>query len=74
MAALGYDGARILGDAMKRAKSSSGSDLRDAIAATRDFPGVTGNITINEQRNAVKPAVVLRIGGKAYHYVTTISP
>jgi branched-chain amino acid transport system substrate-binding protein len=74
MAALGYDAANILGDAMKRAKSLSGPDLRDAIAATKEFPGVTGNITINEQRNAVKPAVVLQIRGKAYHYVTTIAP
>jgi branched-chain amino acid transport system substrate-binding protein len=74
MAALGYDAAKILGDAMKRAKSLSGPDLRDAIAATKDFPGVTGKITINAQRNAVKPAVVLQIRGSAYHYVTTIAP
>jgi branched-chain amino acid transport system substrate-binding protein len=74
MAALGYDAARILGDAMKRAKSISGPDLRDAIAATKDFQGVTGKITINVQRNAVKPAVVLQIGGSSYHYVTTIAP
>jgi branched-chain amino acid transport system substrate-binding protein len=74
MAALGYDAAKILGDAMTRAKSLSGPVLRDAIAATKDFTGVTGKITINEERNAVKPAVVLQIRGKAYHYVTTISP
>lgn len=74
MAALGYDAARILADAMKRAKSLAGPDLRDAIAATKDFPGVTGTITINDKRNAVKPAVVLQIRGKAYHYVTTINP
>jgi branched-chain amino acid transport system substrate-binding protein len=74
MAALGYDAARILSDAMKRAKSLSGSDLRDAIAGTHDFQGVTGKITINDQRNAVKPAVVLQIRGNSYHYVTTIAP
>jgi branched-chain amino acid transport system substrate-binding protein len=74
MAALGYDAARILADAMKRAKSLSGADLRDAIAATKDFSGVTGQITINNQRNAVKPAVVLQIHDKSYHYVTTIAP
>jgi branched-chain amino acid transport system substrate-binding protein len=74
MAALGYDAARILADAMKRAKSLSGPDLRDAIAATKEFQGVTGKITINDQRNAVKPAVVLQIRGHSYHYVTTIAP
>jgi branched-chain amino acid transport system substrate-binding protein len=74
MAALGYDATKILADAMKRAKSLSGPDLRDAIAATKDFPGVTGKITIDKDRNAEKPAVVLQIRGNAYHYVTTINP
>jgi branched-chain amino acid transport system substrate-binding protein len=35
--------------------------LRDAIAATRDFPGVTGSISIDENRNAIKPIVVLKV-------------
>jgi branched-chain amino acid transport system substrate-binding protein len=74
MAALGYDATKILGDAMKRAKSLSGPDLRDAIAATKEFSGVTGKISIDSDRNAQKPAVVLQIRGKAYHYVTTIAP
>jgi branched-chain amino acid transport system substrate-binding protein len=58
-AALGYDAANVLFDAMARASSTDGAKLRDAIAATKDFAGVTGVMTINEQRNAVKPAVVL---------------
>jgi branched-chain amino acid transport system substrate-binding protein len=74
MAALGYDAARILADAMKRAGSTDGSALRDAIAATKDFKGVTGTITIDASRNATKPAVVLQIKGKQYSYVTTIAP
>jgi branched-chain amino acid transport system substrate-binding protein len=74
MAALGYDAARILVDAMKRAKSVSGPDLRAAIASTRDFSGVTGKITIGPDRNAVKPALVLQIRGGASHYVTTFAP
>jgi branched-chain amino acid transport system substrate-binding protein len=74
MAALGYDATRILAEAMKNAKSLSGADLREAIAAIRDFPGVTGKITINDERNAVKPAMVLQIRGKQYHYVKTFAP
>ena len=74
MAALGYDAARILADAMQRAKSLDGADLRDAIAATKDFKGVTGTITIDKDRNAQKPAVVLEIKNKQYKYVTTIQP
>ena len=43
-------------------------------AATRDYPGVTGMITLNESHDAVKPAVVLQVkDGKAV-YVTTVAP
>src|SRR4051812_12217580 len=50
MAALGYDSAMILADAMKRAGSSDGAKVRDALAATKDFDAVTGKITINDKR------------------------
>ena len=63
MAALGYDAAKILADAMKRAGSTDGPALRNAIAATKGFKGVTGIITIDKDRNAQKPAVVLQIKG-----------
>lgn len=53
MAALGYDAMKVLADAMKRAKKLDGPTLRDAIAATKNFQGVTGNITIGPDRNAV---------------------
>ncbi len=74
MAAMGYDAAMILADSMKRSKTLSKQDLREAIATTQNFPAVTGNITLNEKRNAVKPAVVLKIVDGAFHYQTTIQP
>ena len=74
LAALGYDAARILADAMKRAGSPKGDKVRDALRATKDFPGVTGSITINNERNAVKPAVVLKIENGKFVYVTTVKP
>ena len=74
MAALGYDSAMILADAMKRAGTTEGARVRDAIAATRDFPGVTGKISIDAQRNATKPAVVQTIAAGKYKYVETILP
>lgn len=61
LAALGYDAARLLFDAIERSPSLSGKDLSAAINATKDFPGVTGMITIDAQRNANKGAVMLRI-------------
>ena len=75
LAAQGYDAAMVAVDAMKRAKDSSSKAYRDALAETKNFQGVTGMITINEERNAVKPAVVLKVvGPKKFSYVTTINP
>lgn len=73
-AALGYDSVRILADAIKRAGSTDPKALRDAIAATKDFQGVTGKITIDAGRNASKPAVVQTIGGGAFRFVENVAP
>ncbi|HEY0385955.1 MAG TPA: ABC transporter substrate-binding protein, partial [Pyrinomonadaceae bacterium] len=64
LAALGYDAMRVLGDALKRAGSTEGAKLRDAIAQTKNFPGVTGTITMNAERNVDKPATVLELIAK----------
>ena len=61
LAATAYDAARIMFDAVKRSKSLAGPDVRDALAATKDFPGVTGTVTFNENRDAVKPIVMIEI-------------
>jgi len=74
LAALGYDAARLLFDAMNRAPSLAGKDLAAAIAATKDFAGVTGKITIDAERNAKKAAVVLEMKNGVPAYVTTIEP
>jgi branched-chain amino acid transport system substrate-binding protein len=74
MAALGYDAASVLYAAMDRAKSLDGDELAAAIASTSDFPGVTGNITIGKDRNAVKSAVVLVMRDGQPHYAATVQP
>jgi branched-chain amino acid transport system substrate-binding protein len=77
IAALAYDAAKILADAIKRAGGASDSaKLKDAINATKDFPGVTGKITLDASRNAVKPAVVLECdaAAAAFKYKETIAP
>jgi branched-chain amino acid transport system substrate-binding protein len=65
-AATAYDAARMLFDAFKRAKSTEKSAVRDALAQTKNFPGVTGKITLDANRNAQVPVYMLRIekGGK----------
>lgn len=74
MALLAYDAGMVLFDAIKKAGSTEGPKIKDAIANTRDFPGVSGNITINGERNAVKPAVVMEIKGSKFVYKETIAP
>ena len=66
LAATAYDAARMLFDAFKRAKSTESSAVRNALAATKDFPGVTGKITLDANRNGQVPVYMLRIekGGK----------
>jgi len=74
LAALGYDAMRVLADSLKRAGTTNGPKLRDAIAATKDFSGITGVISINSERNAVKSAVVLKIQNGKFEYQETIKP
>ena len=74
MAALGYDSMMILVDAIKRTGGTDEPKLRDAIAATKDFDGVTGKTTINEKRDATKSAVILQVKGGQFHYVETVNP
>jgi branched-chain amino acid transport system substrate-binding protein len=74
LAALGYDAARIVCDAIGRAGSLSGADIAAELAKTKDFDGVTGKISIDSARNAVKPAVMLEMKDGVPTYVTTIEP
>lgn len=74
LAAMGYDAAKVLADAMTRAPSLSRSDIRDALAQTKDFPGVTGKITIDKDRNANKSAVVLKVENGEAKYQMTVNP
>ncbi|HEV7376669.1 MAG TPA: ABC transporter substrate-binding protein [Pyrinomonadaceae bacterium] len=66
LAATAYDAALILFDAIKRANSTDGTAIRDALAKTVNFKGVTGIVTINSQRDAVKPIIMIKVeeGGK----------
>jgi branched-chain amino acid transport system substrate-binding protein len=73
-AALAYDALRFLAEAIQRAGTTEGAKLRDALAETKDFPGVTGIISMDRQRNAVKPAVILKLQDARYIYQETIQP
>ncbi len=74
LAALGYDAARLLVDAMKRCPKLDAKSLRDAIASTKDFPGVTGKITLDMNRNARKAALILQVKGDRFTVFRSYTP
>jgi branched-chain amino acid transport system substrate-binding protein len=74
LAAMGYDAAVVLFAAMEHSKSLAPAQIRDALAATKDFQAVTGKITIDSKRNASKPAVVLEVKDGKFLYKSTVSP
>ena len=74
MCALGYDSAMVLIEAIKRAGSTDGAKIRDAIAATKNYPGITGNTTLDANRNATKAAVVVTIKNGQFKFVETVAP
>lgn len=74
LAAAGFDAANMLFAAINNAGSTDPKAIRNALAEIKDFEGITGTITINDKRDAVKSAVVLQILNGAFNYVETISP
>lgn len=74
MAALGYDGILVMADALKRANQLTRNDIQNAIVATNGFTGVTGNISLDENRNARKSAVVLETTATGNVFKQKISP
>jgi branched-chain amino acid transport system substrate-binding protein len=74
MAALGYDSAYVLAEAITRAGTTEGPKLRDAIAATKDFVGVTGKFSLDEKRDAIKSAAILQIRDGKFKFLETIAP
>ena len=73
-AALAYDATRVLLSAIEKSGPTEAVKIRNALAGTKNFPGVTGVISIDADRNAVKPAVVLKLEDGQNIYQETIQP
>jgi len=71
---LTYDSYNLMLDAIERAGSLDPSAIRDALAATVDFPGAGGSITIDENGDAVKPAILVKIADGDFVYESTVNP
>jgi len=74
MAALGYDSALVMVDAIRRAGNTEGPAVRDALAATKGFEGVTGATTMDKDRNASKAAVVIMVKDGQFKFVESVAP
>ena len=73
-AAISYDATMLLFDAMKRADSLAPSAIRDALAETKDFNGVTGKITFDANGDPIKQVVVMKITDGRPALLKTIMP
>jgi branched-chain amino acid transport system substrate-binding protein len=74
MAALGYDGILVMVDALKRVEVLDHSSISTALNSTKGFVGITGSITIDENRNARKAAVVLETTSNGMKFKQKVSP
>jgi branched-chain amino acid transport system substrate-binding protein len=73
LAAMGYDSAKLLFDAIGRTKADTPEGIRDAIAETKGFAGATGTISIDPARNADKSIVIVQVKNKKFTYYATVN-
>ena len=69
---LAYDAVMLLADAIGRAGSDRPEKIRQALAQTRIFTGVTGTMTFDAGGNAVKGAVIMQVSGGRTEYFRAI--
>ena len=73
VSALTYDAYNVILAAIARAGSDQPQAIAQALEKTKDFPGVTGVLTLL-RHDAVKPVVILRVKGGKFEYLTTVRP
>lgn len=74
VSALGYDAYCVVIDAIERAGSTDGEAIRQALADTSDFVGVTGAITFDENGDAQKNVAIVKVvEGGQFKYLDTVT-
>lgn len=73
-AALSYDATWMILEAMVRANSTDPVKIRDEMEKTKDFKGVSGNISLNETHDAVKGAVIVGFKSGKQVFVEKVNP
>ncbi len=74
LSVLGYDAAMLAVDAIRRAGSTDGTKIRDALAATANYPAITGAITFDTNRNPAKSAVILTVKNGKFTFLQDVQP
>ena len=74
MAALAYDAVYLMAEAIKNSKEVTSENIRIELSKIKDFHGVTGQMSMDENRNAVKSAVVVQVQGTEYKFITSVTP
>lgn len=72
--ALGYDLGNFVADAIKRAGSADSAAIKDALASTKGFQGVTGKFDMGEDHNPIKSAVVIGLENGAQATSVKVAP
>lgn len=72
--ALAYDAVRLLADAIHRAKTTDRKMIRECLAATRNFRGVTGRISFDDNGDPIKSGVIMEIKNGHQHYLKSVHP
>lgn len=72
--ALSFDAYLLAKATIEKAGTLDGPTLRDTLAKTQDFEGATGFITLNENGDAVKPAVIKTIQDGKFVYKSLVEP
>ncbi|MEO8381083.1 MAG: ABC transporter substrate-binding protein [Acidobacteriota bacterium] len=73
-AALGYDALKIFAAAARRAGSLDRKAIRDQIAATKEYDGVSGMITMGADRNPIKPVAMIKIENGQMNFAGWVKP
>ncbi len=71
---LSYDALMLWADAVRRAGTFDPEKVRAALAATRDFPGVTGPIRFDEVGDPRKPVVINRLENGGATHLLDVDP
>jgi branched-chain amino acid transport system substrate-binding protein len=72
--ALGYDMAYFFADALKRTGQVDSVKLKDALAATKDFKGVTGTFSMDSNHNPVKSVTVIEMKNGEPTFLKKLNP